>query len=75
MPRRYTPHEVERIVVHLGWEFSHYHGSHAIFKKPGYSHLSVPEHRRELAPGTLAGIIKLIGLTKREFDEIAEEVL
>jgi predicted RNA binding protein YcfA (HicA-like mRNA interferase family) len=75
MPRRYRPREVARIAEHLGWELSHYRGDHAIFKKPGYSHISIPQYRRELAPGTLSGIIKLMGLTRREFDRMAEEVL
>ena len=75
MPRRYRPREVERIAVHLGWQLDHYTGDHAIFKKAGYSHISIPEYRREVAPGTLGAIIKQMGLTKREFDRIAEEVL
>ena len=75
MPVRYKPQEVERIAVHLGWTFSHYHGDHAIFKRVGYSHISIPEYRREIPPGTLTGILRQMGLTKRQFDELAKEVL
>jgi len=75
MPRRYRPREVQRIASHLGWEFSHYRGDHAIFRKPGAPSLSIPENRRELALGTLASIIRGMGLTRREFDKIADEVL
>ena len=75
MPVRYRPEEVAKIAVHLGWEFSHYHGSHAIFKKLGSPSLPIPENRRELARGTLGNILRSMGLTRREFDKIAEEVL
>jgi predicted RNA binding protein YcfA (HicA-like mRNA interferase family) len=71
MPRLYRPREVERIAIHLGWEFSHYHGDHAIFRKVGSPSLSVPENRQELARGTLGSIIRAMGLTRREFDRIA----
>jgi predicted RNA binding protein YcfA (HicA-like mRNA interferase family) len=75
MPRRYRPREVARVARHLGWEFSHYHGDHAIFRKAGSPSLSVPENRQELARGTLSSIIRAMDLTRREFDRIAEEVL
>ena len=75
MPRRYLPQEVQRIAAHIGWEFSHYRGDHAIFRKLGAPSLSIPENRRELARGTLSSIIRGMGLTRSEFDKIAEEVL
>jgi predicted RNA binding protein YcfA (HicA-like mRNA interferase family) len=75
MPRRYRPREVERIATHLGWEFSYYHGDHVIFRKTSSLSLSIPENRQELAKGTLGSIIRAMGLTTREFDRIAEEVL
>ena len=75
MPRRYRPREIERIKIHLGYEFNHYHGDHAIFRKLGSPSISIPGSRQELARGTPGSIIRAMGLTRREFDRIAEEVL
>ena len=75
MPRRYRPGEVQTIFVHLGWEFSHYRGNHAIFRKAGAPSVPIPENRRELARGTLSSLIRALGITRREFDRIADEVL
>ncbi len=75
MPRRYRPQEVERILTHLGWEFHHYRGDHTIYRRHGFPSIPVPEGRREMARGTLGSIIRVAGLTRREFDTIAEEVL
>ena len=69
------PLEVPGILTYLGWEFSHYRGDHAIFRRVGAPSLSVPENRQELARGTLSSILRALGLTRREFDRIAEEVL
>ena len=32
MPHRYKLEELQKIARHLGWEFSHYSGDHAVFK-------------------------------------------
>ena len=75
MPRRYRPREVMRILTSQGWEFDHYTGSHANFRKRGYSSVTVPDHRREVTKSTLSSILRQMGVTRAEFDRIADEVL
>ena len=52
----------------LGYMLSHQTGSHIILRRsaPPHRHLSVPNHR-ELAKGTLRGLIRDAGLTVEEF--------
>lgn len=52
----------------VGYEISHQTGSHIILRRsePPHRHLSVPNHR-ELAKGTLRGLIRDAGLTVEEF--------
>lgn len=50
-----------------GWEFVRQRGSHMILVKPGsIASLSVPDHK-EVARGTLRGLIRAAGLTVDEF--------
>ena len=64
-----------RILTSQGWEFDHYTGSHANFQKPGHSAVIVPEHRGEVRKSTLSSILRQMGITRAEFDRIADEVL
>ncbi len=52
----------------LGYAVSHQTGSHIILRhqSPPHRHLSIPNHR-ELAKGTLRGLIRDAGLTVGEF--------
>ena len=52
----------------LGYRISHQTGSHIILRheSPPHRHLSVPDHR-EIAKGTLRGLIRDAGLTVDEF--------
>ncbi|MGB6223651.1 type II toxin-antitoxin system HicA family toxin [Haloferula sp.] len=50
-----------------GWEFARQRGSHMILVKGGtIASLSVPDHK-EVARGTLRGLIRAAGLTVDEF--------
>ena len=50
-----------------GWGLARQKGSHMILVKDGnWATLSVPDHR-EIAPGTLRGLIRASGLTVEEF--------
>lgn len=50
-----------------GWQVARQKGSHIILVKPdSWATLSVPD-RRELAPGTLRGLIRASGLTVDQF--------
>ncbi|MEN9677402.1 MAG: hypothetical protein RIS76_3298 [Verrucomicrobiota bacterium] len=61
--------QVRRRFESLGWKFVRQRGSHMILTKPGsMTTLSIPDHR-EVARGTLRGLIRLAGLTPEEFLE------
>ncbi len=56
-----------KVFERLGWQFARQTSSHMILVKPGeIVSLSVPDHR-ELAPGTLRGLIRKAGITVDEF--------
>jgi predicted RNA binding protein YcfA (HicA-like mRNA interferase family) len=56
-----------------GWELARQKGSHMILVKEGsWATLSVPDHR-ELAPGTLRGLIRASGLTVEQFAALAKK--
>jgi predicted RNA binding protein YcfA (HicA-like mRNA interferase family) len=57
-----------RAFEQLGYQVSHHSGSHTILRHeaPPHRHLSIPDHR-ELAKGTLRGLIRDAGLTVDEF--------
>lgn len=56
-----------------GWELARQKGSHMVLVKTGsWATLSVPDHR-EIAPGTLRGLIRASGLTVEEFAALAKK--
>ncbi len=58
---------VVRVFESLGWEVARQSSSHIIMVKEGaMASLSVPDHR-EVAKGTLRGLIRAAGLTVGEF--------
>jgi len=59
--------EVVRVFEALGWSVARQSGSHIILVKQGETTtLSVPDHR-EVAKGTLRGLIRAAGVTVSEF--------
>ena len=53
-----------------GWSFARQRGSHMILIKPGHiASLSVPDHK-ELAKGTLRGLLRSAGMTPDRFIEL-----
>ena len=59
--------EVVRVFQKLGWTVARQRGSHIIMIKDGErATLSVPDHR-EVARGTLRGLIRSAGVTMDEF--------
>ena len=59
--------EVVRVFESLGWSVARQSGSHIILVKEGeMATLSVPDHR-EVAKGTLRGLIRAAGLTVADF--------
>lgn len=66
------PREVVRAFETLGWEIARQRGSHLIMVKEGHlATLSIPNHR-QVARGTLRGLIGKAGLTVDEFVSILE---
>jgi predicted RNA binding protein YcfA (HicA-like mRNA interferase family) len=63
--------EVVRAFEKIDYELSHQTGSHMILRRvsPPHRHLSIPNHR-EVARGTLRGLIRDAGLTVDEFIEL-----
>jgi predicted RNA binding protein YcfA (HicA-like mRNA interferase family) len=56
-----------RVFEALGWSVARQSGSHIILVKQGETTtLSVPDHR-EVAKGTLRGLIRAAGVTVSEF--------
>jgi predicted RNA binding protein YcfA (HicA-like mRNA interferase family) len=59
--------DVVRVFETLGWRVTRQSGSHIILVKDGeMATLSVPDHR-EVAKGTLRGLIRAAGLTVSDF--------
>ena len=75
MPRRYTFNDIINILRSQGWEFHHFTGSHANYRRPEYPPVIVPYMRGVLRPGTVAGIRRQMQLTSEEFERLADEVL
>lgn len=59
--------EVIQVFGYLGWQVSRQRGSHVVLTKEGeIATLSVPNHK-EVARGTLRGLIRSANLTTDEF--------
>ena len=63
--------EAVKALSKIGYEVDHQTGSHIILRQNKYPHrrLTVPNHK-EIAKGTLRGLIKQAGLTVEEFIEL-----
>ena len=63
------------VITTLGYELDRQKGSHAIYKNSSGQRVVVAIHSgKDLKPGTLAGMIKDIGLEKEEFFQILGEL-
>jgi predicted RNA binding protein YcfA (HicA-like mRNA interferase family) len=63
--------EVVKALAKIGYDVDHQTGSHMILRQgePPHRRLTIPRHR-ELAKGTLRGIIREAGLTVEEFTKL-----
>lgn len=76
MPRQYRPWEVIRVLERLGWVRLNQESSHIRLALPDGSHpLTVSTSHREVPRGTLGSIVRQAGMTRREFNAAAEEIL
>ncbi len=68
---RISGRETVKALKKLGYEFDRQRGSHIILRQNEYPfrRIVVPDHR-EVAKGTLRGIIKQVGLTVDEFKDL-----
>jgi len=65
------PREAIRALEKAGWEVHRQKGSHVSMHREGALNLVViPLHTRDLAKGTLHGILEDAGLTTEEFLEL-----
>ena len=66
--------EIVRVFEALGWQQVRQRGSHIILVKEGQIvTLSIPDHK-EVARGTLRGLIRLAALTVAEFVDASESL-
>jgi predicted RNA binding protein YcfA (HicA-like mRNA interferase family) len=68
---RISGRETVKALKKLGYEFDRQRGSHIILRQNEYPfrRIVVPDHK-EVAKGTLRGIIKQVGLTVDEFKDL-----
>ena len=65
---RVSGREIVRALAKIGYEFDRQRGSHIILRQTDtpFRRVVIPDHR-EVAKGTLRGIVKQAGLTVEEF--------
>jgi len=63
--------DIVRVFQRIGYEVNHQTGSHIIVRRivAPHRHASIPNHR-EVAKGTLRGLIRDAGLTVDEFTRL-----
>jgi len=65
------PKELVRVLEQLGWRLDRVRGSHYILKHPTERRsIPVPVHNRDLATGTLHGIMRRVGLSRDELRKL-----
>jgi predicted RNA binding protein YcfA (HicA-like mRNA interferase family) len=76
MPKlpQFSGREIAKIFQQFGWVIIRQRGSHIILVKENHNAtLSVPDHK-EVAQGTLRGLIRIAGLTAEEFLEVSKNI-
>ncbi len=65
------PKELIRALEQLGWRLDRVRGSRYILKRPiERRSIPVPVHNRDLATGTLHGILRRVGLSRAELRDL-----
>lgn len=63
--------ELMGILHRAGWAESRRKGSHVLLKRSdGTGRVTVPDHAGDLAEGTLRSILKQVGLTVDQFNDL-----
>ena len=74
-PRLMSGRETVRIFQALGWQVARQRGSHIILVRTGsIATLSVPDHK-EVARGTLRGLIRAADMLVDDFNATADRIL
>jgi len=74
-PRVMSGREAVRVFQALGWKVARQRGSHIILVRSGsIATLSVPDHR-EVARGTLRGLIRAADMLVDDFNSTANSIL
>lgn len=68
------PEEMARLLHHLGFRLVRQKGSHAVYEHPDGRLTVLPMHRQELAKGTLRSILRDIGLSVKEYDQLRRKI-
>jgi len=66
------PKALISILQKAGWEIIRQKGSHVQLTHPNKTgfRVTIPYHNYDLAPGTINSIIKQMGMSKKEFEEL-----
>jgi predicted RNA binding protein YcfA (HicA-like mRNA interferase family) len=76
MPKLYRPEEVINVLESLGWRWVRTTGDHARLVLPaGQRPTTVPLSKPEVSRRTFQSILHQTGLSRKQFDAQAEEVL
>ena len=76
MPKRYSSREVLIVLQRAGWDTARQVGSHVNMVRRGMPGIvTIPANLRELDRGTFGNILRQAGLSRKQFDSIADEVL
>ncbi|MCD6257385.1 type II toxin-antitoxin system HicA family toxin [Candidatus Aerophobetes bacterium] len=68
---RVTAREVERIVLRVGFKFSHSRGSHRSYHREDCRRVIIPFHSGKIIPpGTLKNILRQAELTPEDFSKL-----
>lgn len=62
--------EVQLILQRLGFQLVRQKGSHAVYRHPDGRYTTVPVHRGDIPKGTLARILRDVGLTPEELEDL-----
>jgi predicted RNA binding protein YcfA (HicA-like mRNA interferase family) len=75
MPRRRSAHEVEGLLLKLGFEFVRQRGSHRRYRGTlggRTRNVTVVARQDPVPPGTLRAIVEQLGVTHAEFDRLLD---
>jgi len=70
MPKRYTAKQIIKVLKIKGFFLVSQRGSHKKFRNKEGVVTIVPEHKKEVTPGTFSQILKQTGILRSEFEDL-----